>query len=265
MSMPTFDSIEMWKGPVGGSFAVREEFRQSRDARIVGLVNRYGIISAADLAARIGYAATPQGTQDAYELLKRIKEAGEIQLIIQYGIHYGISVDISLRKKGAKAQLVHRALESTRRQALDQVVMFEEYRTGEMLRAAAKENDVIPDGFGRIGERGWFFEDETGSHTTGEMVEKAARYHSQLERLQTLFNVQRIQVVWGLKIWTQVVTLVPDLRTIGTQGGLFLVCHHPRAFDLRRISWLRDWPQFYSPLDDLDPKEPMPRLKFMES
>lgn len=247
MKSGTFDGGEDWIGTRGGAFKERIRFQQARDQWVVGLVNRYGSISANQLAARIGFANTPQGVQDADRILLRLKEEGEIQYFTQHGVHYAVSYEISLRKSGAKAQFPHRALESERRMALDQVVGFEEYRTGEVLRAAAKVRDVIPDGFGRIAERGWFFEDETGSHTVSEMVEKATRYPSQWPRLKTLFHVQRIKVVWGLKIWKQVETLVSALK--GLDGGWCLVCHHPTTYDLRHTARLTAMPLFFSPTD----------------
>lgn len=264
MESGTFNGREDWMGIRGGAFKERVSFQQARDQWVVGLVGRYGIVSADQLAARIGYAATPQGMQDADRILQRLAAAGEVQRVSQHGTHYALSVETSLRKKGAKAQLPHRVMASERRMALDQVVTFEEYRTGEVLRAAAKGFDVIPDGFGRIEQRGWFFEDETGSHTVPEMVQKGARYYSQLKRLQTLFSVTQIRVVWGLKIWKQAVTLALALKGIGSNGELFLVTHHPSTFDLRHTARLRSWSLFFSPIDDIDRDDPVPQRRLME-
>jgi hypothetical protein len=274
MNNSTTDRIEKYKGAMGGKFAERASFQLERDGWMVGLVNRYTTLAAADLAALIGYAATPQGTENAYRLLARLKAAGEVQLFCQHGEHYALSVEISLRKKGAKAQFPHRALEAKRRLAMDQVVTFEEYRTGEQLRAEMAKEPIIPDGFGRIGARGWFFEDETGSHTVPEMVEKAARYNEHVTakasdgsvRFCQLYNITEVRVVYSLKIWKQVLSLVPALRTIGDNGALFRVCHHPSTYDLRHLSRLREWPQFFSPLDDFDPKAkvPAPKRTLME-
>lgn len=248
MNTGTFDRGK-YRGVVGGGFKDRVSFQQARDQWVVGLVDRYGIVSANQLAARIGYPDTPQGVENAYRLLKRLKDAGEVQLFSQYNVHYAVSFAISLRKHGVKAQFLHRTLEAERRMALDQVIIFEEYRTGETLRAAAKRHDVIFDGFGRIAGRGVGFEDETGSHTVSEMVHKATRHHAQLARLKTLFGVQRIQVVWGLKVWHQVKPLVQGLKASGNNGGMFLVCHHPSTYDLRHTERLITMPLFFSPSD----------------
>ena len=272
MDNRTTDTRETYKGVLGGKFAERASFQLERDSWIVGMVSRYGVVAAEDLAALIGYAATPQGTENAYRLLQRLKEAGEIQLFTQYGMHYAVSMAVSLRKKGAKAQFIHRALESRRRMALDQVVAFEEQLTGEQLRVKMQKEAVIPDGFGRIGQQGWFFEDETGSHTVPEMVEKAARYDEQVRtkasngsvRFYQLYNINRVRVVWNLKIWRQILPFVSALRTLGDRGAMFRVCHHPSTYDLRHMSRLREWPLFFSPLDDFDPQVPAPKRKLME-
>ena len=79
------------------------------------------------------------------------------------------------------------------------------------------------------------------------MVAKATRYSSQWPRLKTLFHVQRIKVVWGLKIWKQVETLVPALK--GLEGGCALSAHHPTTYDLRHTARLTAMPLFFSPTD----------------
>src|SRR5215217_4962438 len=97
MEHGTFMVGEDLKGKWVQSAAEKQDFSKGRGEWIVGLVNRVGVLSADDLAAIIGYAATPQGVQNAHRLLQRFKEAGRIQLFTQHGVHYGVDLDISLR------------------------------------------------------------------------------------------------------------------------------------------------------------------------
>jgi hypothetical protein len=168
--------------------------------------------------------------------------------VTQSHIHYGVAYTYSLRKRGAKAQLQHRNMASQRHAVFGQILTINEMLSGEALRLMfmKEKGAVVADDFVRVGTRAYLFEDETGSHTIQEMVNKASAYQKKYSDLQQILNAPQLRVVFNLRIWRQVEFLVAALRELPSKEA-FWVCHHGSTFDPRHASYLLKIPLFYCP------------------
>jgi Replication-relaxation len=240
--------------------------QKKRDDVIIAHVNDLQVVTCEVLCAMLGFEHT-HSTMNIVERRLRLlaEEDGRIKhfrQVRQDGTTYTVSLSVSLRKNGARAQLLHRAMQSRFWVTLLRAVSVEQRTTDSDFHAEG--GTLVPDGFFVADGHAFFVECDTGRANFQHVLKKAQEYHKQQEYLCKIHNIPTFRVLW--------VTRFADERTrhmlkkfaeIGG-GELCLVTteEHFSPFEPQTI--LDNW---FSPQSAVDPqtgKRRYPKVRLWE-
>jgi hypothetical protein len=226
----TFDAYTTEKNMkwAGGTGKERKEFQMERDDAIVQLVNTHRVVTSRLMVALLGLENTPSNLTIVDRRLNILAEEKNFRKVVHEGIVYFVSFVVSMRKTGARAQLMHRHMQSWFWGTLFCAVSVEMHKTDTELHA--EKGPVIPDGFFRTRGAYFFLECNTGrEHDFEKIVAKATTYHRQQRYLCSTFVTERGQeppeffrVLWVNRSAVRAERMLTRFREIGG-GELYLI------------------------------------------
>jgi hypothetical protein len=166
----------------GGTGKERKEFQMNRDDTMVTLVNTYRVVTSRLMAAVLGLDDTPSNLTIVDRRLTILAEEKNFHKVTHEGIVYFVSFLVSLRKTGARAQLMHRHMQSWFWATLQRAVSIEEKKTDTDFHT--EKGPLIPDGFFWAQGEAFFVECNTGrDHDFEKVFQKAQNYQKQKDYL----------------------------------------------------------------------------------
>jgi hypothetical protein len=175
----TFDAYTVEKNMkwMGGTGAERKEFQMERDDTMVSLVNTYRVLTSKLLVALLGLDDTASNLTIVERRLNVLAEEKNFRKALHEGIVYFVSFAVSMRKIGARAQLIHRHMQSRFWGTLFRAIPVQEHTTDTQFHTERGQL-LIPDGLFRAQDAYFFVECNTGrDHDFDNVVRKANEYH----------------------------------------------------------------------------------------
>jgi hypothetical protein len=202
-----------------------------RDDRIIAAVNTYQVVTAELVCALLGMEDTHSNRNIVERRLRLLAEEDDrvkhFRQVRQDGVTYTVSLSLSLRVNGARAQLLHRAMQSRFWATLLKTVSVAVRKTDGELRTA--KGSVIPDGFFMVHNDAFFVEVNTGRDSFDHPLHKAREYHRQHDYLcKTVITekgqppIESFRVLWVNRYRDRAAQMLRTFAEIGS-GGLFLV------------------------------------------
>jgi hypothetical protein len=244
----TFDAYTVEKNMkwMGGTGAERKEFQMERDDTMVLLVNTYRVLTSKLLVALLGLADTSSNLTIVERRVNILAEEKNFRKVTHEGIVYFVSFVVSMRKTGARAQLIHRHMQSRFWGTLFRAIPVQEHKTDTQFHT--DRGVLIPDGAFRAQGAYFFLECNTGrDHDFDKVVRKANEYHRQQEYIGKTLLTEKGQespdpfrVLWVNRSSVRSQHMLRRFRDIGS-GGLFLIADEQDIDPFDPASILRCW------------------------
>ena len=228
--------------------------QKKRDDLIIAHVNDFQVLTCEVLCAVLGL----EHTHSAMNIVERrlrllVEEDGRVKhfrQVRQDGTTYSVSLSVSLRKNGARAQLLHRAMQSRFWATLVRAVSVEQRKSDSEFRAEG--GTLVPDGFFVAHGQAFFVECDTGRANFQHVLKKVQDYHKQQVYLRKIHNIPSFRVLWVTRFADERTRHMLETFAEIDKDGLCLVTteEHFSPFEPQTI--LENW---FSPTTSVvDPK-----------
>ena len=224
----------------------RREFQRERDDALVTLVNTHRVVTSRLMVAGLGLDDTPSNLTIVDRRLGILAEEKNFRRVTHEGIVYFVSFGVSMRTTGARAQLIHRHMQSWFWATLQRAVTIKEKRTDTEFHI--DKGKLIPDGFFQAKGEYFFVECNTArDHDFEKLFEKARNYHKQTDYLcQTTVvekgqpPIESFRVLWINRSPVRSQHMLTRFKEIGS-GELFLVADQKDIDPFNPASILQCW------------------------
>jgi hypothetical protein len=200
-----------------------------RDDRIIAAVNTHQVVTAELVCALLGMEHTHSNVNIVERRLRLLAEEDKrvkhFRQVRQDGVTYTVSLSLSLRVNGARAQLLHRRMQSRFWVTLEAALPVENRKTDREFRA--EKGPLVPDGFFTVKNDAFFVEVNTGRDSFDHPLQKAREYHRQQEYLCRIYDLDSFRVLWVNRSATRGTAMLRRFSEISS-GDMFFVTSEPQ-------------------------------------
>jgi hypothetical protein len=195
-----------------------------RDDRIIAAVNTHQVLTAELVCAALGMEGTHSNLNIVERRLRLLAEENKrvkhFRQVRQDGVTYSVSLSLSLRANGARAQLLHRRMQSRFWITLLAALPVENRKTDREFRT--EKGSLVPDGYFTVKNDAFFVEVNTGRDSFDHPFQKAREYNRQQEYLCKIYNRESFRVLWVNRYAERRTAMLRRFAEIG-KGELFFV------------------------------------------